>query len=106
RGCPYPCEFCVVPATNNQKWRARSAQSVVDEIESCVGKYQVSEFHIEDLDPTISDQRIRDICQELWARRMDVTWKIVAGIKVETIRSEETIDLMAKAGCRYISISP
>ncbi|MDQ2920666.1 MAG: hypothetical protein M3R52_03475, partial [Acidobacteriota bacterium] len=33
RGCPYPCEFCVVPATNNQKWRARSAENVVDEIE-------------------------------------------------------------------------
>ena len=106
RGCPYPCEFCVVPATNNQKWRARSAQNVVDEIESWVGKYQVREFHIEDLDPTISDQRIREICKELLRRRLDVTWKIVAGTKVETIRSEETIDLMAEAGCRYISISP
>jgi anaerobic magnesium-protoporphyrin IX monomethyl ester cyclase len=106
RGCPYPCEFCVVPATNNQKWRARSPQSVVDEIESWVSKYQVREFHIEDLDPTISDPRIREICNELLRRRLDVIWKIVAGTKVETIRSEETIDLMAKAGCRYISISP
>ena len=35
-----------------------------------------------------------------------MTWKIAAGTKVETIRSEETIDLMARAGCRYISISP
>lgn len=106
RGCPYPCEFCVVPATNNQKWRPRSARNVVDEIESLVEKYQVREFHIEDLDPTISDQRIRDICQELLRRRLDVTWKIAAGTKVETIRSEETINLMAKTGCRYISISP
>jgi len=106
RGCPYPCEFCVVPATNNQKWRARSAQNVVDEIEGWVRKYQVREFHIEDLDPTISDKRTREICQELLRRRLDVTWKIAAGTKVETIRSEETIDLMAEAGCRYISISP
>jgi radical SAM superfamily enzyme YgiQ (UPF0313 family) len=106
RGCPYPCEFCVVPATNNQKWRARSAQNVVDEIESLVRTHQVREFHIEDLDPTISDQRIRDICDELIRRRLEVTWKIAAGTKVETIRSEETIDIMAKAGCRYISISP
>ena len=30
RGCPYPCEFCVVPATNSQRWRPRSAQNVVD----------------------------------------------------------------------------
>ncbi len=106
RGCPYPCKFCVVPATNNQKWRPRSAKNVVDEIESSVNKYQVREFHIEDLDPTISDQRIRDICDELLRRNLRVTWKIAAGTKVETIRSEETIDLMARAGCRYISISP
>jgi anaerobic magnesium-protoporphyrin IX monomethyl ester cyclase len=106
RGCPYPCKFCVVPATNNQRWRARSSQNVVDEMEYFLQKYGVHEFHIEDLDPTISDQRIRDICQEIIRRQLQITWKIVAGTKVETIRNEETIDLMAKAGCRYISISP
>src|SRR2546430_12431315 len=52
--------------------------------------------HIEDLDPTISDQRIRDICAELLRRNLKVNWKIAAGTKVETIRSEETIDLMAR----------
>ena len=31
RGCPYPCTFCVVPETNEKKWRARSATNVVDE---------------------------------------------------------------------------
>ena len=106
RGCPYPCAFCVVPATNSQKWRPRSARNVVDEIEYFTRKFQVHEFHIEDLDPTISDQRIRDICAEIIDRHLDVTWKIVAGTKVETIRNEETIDLMARAGCHYISISP
>jgi len=106
RGCPYPCTFCVVPATNNQKWRPRSAQNVVDEIEHFVLQYNVREFHVEDLDPTISDQRIREICNEILRRRLDVVWKIVAGTKVETIRNEETIELMAEAGCRYISISP
>lgn len=106
RGCPYPCKFCVVPTTNNQRWRARSAQNVVDEIAHFVDEYGVSEFHIEDLDPTINDQRIRDICEGIIARELKVGWKIAAGTKVETIRDEETIDLMAKAGCSYISISP
>ena len=106
RGCPYPCRFCVIPATNNQKWRARSAQNVIDEIEFYGDIFGVHEFHIEDLDPTISDQRIREIAEEIIYRKLDITWKIVAGTKVETIRSEETIDLMAESGCRYISISP
>jgi radical SAM superfamily enzyme YgiQ (UPF0313 family) len=106
RGCPYPCKFCVVPATNNQRWRARSAKNVVDEIEYYMERFQVFEFHIEDLDPTISDQRVREICEQIISRGLPITWKIAAGTKVETIRDEETIDLMAKAGCTYISISP
>ena len=106
RGCPYPCRFCVIPSTNDQKWRARSAVNVVDEIEFCVNTFGVREFHIEDLDPTISDNRIREIAEEILNRELDITWKIVAGTKVETIRSEDTIDLMAKSGCTYISISP
>ena len=106
RGCPYPCKFCVVPATNNQTWRPRSAKNVVDEIEYYVERFRVREFHIEDLDPTISDQRVREICSEIIARDLIITWKIAAGTKVETIREEETVDLMAKAGCTYISISP
>lgn len=106
RGCPYPCGFCVVPATNGQKWRARSAKNVVDEIEFLVKTFDVREFHIEDLDPTILDGRVRDICNEIIDRQLKIAWKIVAGTKVETLRDEETIDLMAKAGCTYISISP
>ena len=33
RGCPYPCNFCVVPKTNERRWRARSPKNVVDEME-------------------------------------------------------------------------
>jgi len=106
RGCPYRCKFCVAPATSNQKWRSRSAHNVVDEIEYSINKYQVCEFHIEDIDPTVSDHRIRAICDEILKRRLNIIWKIAAGTKVETIRNEETINLMAKAGCRYISVSP
>lgn len=106
RGCPYPCGFCVVPATNSQKWRPRSAENVVDEIEYFGKTQRVFEFHLEDLDPTISDERIREICKEIMRRELQIVWKIAAGTKVETMRDEETIDLMAQAGCRYISISP
>jgi anaerobic magnesium-protoporphyrin IX monomethyl ester cyclase len=69
-------------------------------------KFDLNEFHIEDLNPTISDKRTREICEEIIDRQLNIIWKISAGTKVETIRSEETIDLMAQAGCRYISISP
>jgi radical SAM superfamily enzyme YgiQ (UPF0313 family) len=106
RGCPYQCRFCVIPETNNKNWRMRSAKNVVDEMEHFARTYKVGEFHFEDVDPTVSDKRIREMCSEIINRNLNITWKIVSGTKIETIRNEETVNLMAKAGCRYVSISP
>ena len=106
RGCPYPCKFCVIPFTNDRKWRSRSAKNVVDEIEYFKNKYGVKEFHLEDLNPTVNEKRTISICKELINRKMNITWKIVAGTKVESIKNNTTIELMAKSGCKYISISP
>jgi len=106
RGCPYACKFCVIPETNRGQWRGRSARNIVDEIERHIRDFGVREFHIEDLNPTVNDMRVRAICEEIIGRNLDVIWKIAAGTKVETLKDEATLELMAKAGCRYISISP
>lgn len=106
RGCPYRCGFCVVPATNQAKWRYRSAKNVVDEMEYFLNTLGVTEYHIEDLDPTISDARTREICEEIIQRGLRISWKLVAGTKIETIRNAKTLELMADAGCSYVSFSP
>ncbi|MFN8390795.1 MAG: radical SAM protein [Bdellovibrionota bacterium] len=106
RGCPYPCRFCVIPETNDVRWRPRSAKNVVDEIEHFKNTYGVTEFHIEDVDPTVKDSRTQELCEEILRRNLKITWKICSGTKVETLKSEKTIELMARAGCRYISVSP
>jgi len=106
RGCPYPCKFCVVPETNNRRWRFKSPKKVVDEIEHYIKQYNVKEFHLEDLNPTVNENRTVELCNEIIARNLNITWKIVAGTKVESIKKTSTIELMAKSGCKYISISP
>lgn len=106
RGCPYPCNFCIIPETNDRKWRSKSPTKVVDEIEFYIKEHGVSEFHLEDLNPTINDKRIKEICKEIINRNLKIDWKIVAGTKVESIKDCGTIDLMAQSGCTYISISP
>ena len=66
----------------------------------------LTEFHIEDVNSTIDDQRTRKICKEIIKQNLKVQWKLVSGTKVESIKDRETIRLAAKAGCTYISISP
>jgi len=106
RGCPYGCRFCLMPSVNNQKWRGRTAKNIVDEMEYFQKRFGVGEFHIEDVNPTVIDTRTQEFCREILERKLKVIWKLASGTKVETLKSEETIELMAKAGCNYISISP
>jgi Radical SAM superfamily len=105
RGCPYPCTFCVVPDMTGRRWRGKSPSPMADEIETLVERFGVRELHFEDLNSTVSRKRIVELCDEIVRRRLDVTWKLVSGIKIETV-DEATIERMAAAGCRYVSFSP
>ena len=106
RGCPYPCNFCVVPKTNERKWRSRSPENVVKELEYFKDKLGVTEFHFEDLNPTVNDKRTKELCNLLIEKNLKISWKMVAGTKVESIKDLETVRLLKKSGCNYISISP
>lgn len=105
RGCSFNCTFCLAPMVNN-RWRSRSALNVVNEMEYFYNAMGVREFHISDLNPTVNDERIQQICKLLIRKNLKVTWKLAQGTKIETIKSYRTLELMAKAGCRYISFSP
>jgi hypothetical protein len=105
RGCPYPCDFCVVPETNSRRWRARSPQDVVDEIIELRDRFGVRHFQVEDLNPTVNHERWEDICRLLISRQAGVFFYLVSGTKAETVHVDK-VPLLAQAGCRYISISP
>lgn len=105
RGCPYRCGFCVAPQMNNSSWRKRSAKNVLDEMEHWYNLYNAREFHIEDLNPTVDENRILELCEGIINRKLKIVWKIAAGTKAETIKDQGTLALMKKAGCSYISLS-
>lgn len=105
RGCPYPCTFCIVPDMTGRRWRGKAPGPFVDELEALVGRLGVTEFHFEDVNSTVAKKRMIAICQEIRRRNLKIHWKLVSGIKIETI-DEETLRHMAAAGCRYLSFSP
>lgn len=105
RGCPYPCDFCVVPETNSRKWRARPVHAVVSEMIELKARTGVSDFQVEDLNPTVNSARWKDIADQLIARSADIRYYIVSGTKAETLKLDD-IPLYASSGCRYLSISP
>jgi len=57
------------------------------------------------LNPTSNEKRIIDICRIIIKRGLKIKWKLASGSKIETIKTD-TLDLLKKAGCDYISFSP
>lgn len=105
RGCPLNCSFCAAPGLWQRKWRVRSPKNVVDEIEYFSKKYNIRDFHIQDDNFTFDKVRCKEVCNEIINRKLNINWKLPAGMKIETV-DEETITLMAKSGCNYVSFSP
>jgi len=105
RGCPFRCGFCTIPFMTEQRWRARSADNVLDEIKYFNKDHGVKYFHIEDLNPTIDKKRMLDLAKGIIDSRLDVRLKFASGTKIETF-DEEVLTLLAKAGCDYVSFSP
>jgi len=97
RGCPYRCTFCDRPHLG-KRFRARSAKSVVDEMEACLA-LGIHEFLLYDDTFTVRRPRVLDICSDIRRRGLDVGWDIRA--RVDTV-DEEMLRALRAAGCERI----
>lgn len=104
RGCPYGCTFCNTPQIWQRRWRARSPQNVVDEIELLQQQFGVEEIHFEDESLTTNLKWVQDFCRELKKRNLNVIWQTSNGVRAESI-TEETLGLMIESGCTQITIA-
>jgi hypothetical protein len=105
RGCPYPCDFCVIPETNERRWRGNTPDDVVDEFISLRDQFGVHDFQIEDVNPTVNSKRWCEIAELLIQRKAGIRYGFVSGTKAETVPLDE-LETWAASGCRFISISP
>ena len=95
RGCPAACTFCDIRKT---KFRIRSPESVVDEIEELV-KMGVDDLFFVDDTITIDKKNVLAICNLIVERKIKINFKISA--RVDTI-NPEVLAALKKSGCYRI----
>ncbi len=95
RGCPYRCAFCDHSVFGN-RYRARTAGNVVDEIDLLMNRYGAKEIRFWDDTFNIDQTRVITICQEIRERKIDVAWTCLGRINH---MNQTLLDAMAKAGC-------
>ena len=102
RGCPFSCNFCVL--TGHERYRYRPVAHVVDEIKfkMCWNRNYFGLFDnsFSFLDNNLGgDPRyLRELCEALIPLKK--TWGCALTFNV--LKDEETVRLMARAGCRYV----
>jgi len=97
RGCPNVCVYC---ANSRTVLRLRSPKNFVDEVEFLNKEYGYKGFDFWDDTLTIVHEHVREICNEILRRKLDIIW--YARARVNTV-NEDILKLMRKAGCVRIS---
>jgi len=100
RGCFYGCSYCPYRIGHGTKWRPRSPQNVVDEIEECVRRHGVREILFRDPLFTGDKERVIEICDRIVERGIKVDWRCETRVD---LAGEEMIESFARAGCREIN---
>ena len=105
RGCPFRCNFCLWPQVmHGTRYRLRSPQSVVDELEYDLKLFsglRFGEFFFEDDTFTVDSARAATICEEILRRGLRITWSVNSRA---TLDDGELMRLMKRAGCRELLV--
>ena len=74
RGCPSKCTFCINTVTDNRKYRRKSSQKVINEIESLVDKHNINHLKIIDDNFFVNVKWVKEIAKGLIQKGLDITW--------------------------------
>ena len=102
RGCKARCSFC--SSTRHWKrYRARSAENVLAEIDWLERAFGIEEFKIHDDSFTADRARTVAICEGLARREKRIPWNTPNGVAAWTL-DRELLTLMKQSGCFGITL--
>lgn len=104
RGCHFRCVFCSTQKVWRNKWRSRSPENIIKEIEYLKTTYGVREIAFQD-DQFMGDkERIIELCKLIKKRNLNLSFTIPPGISPSLI-NDNVIDIMSKTGFYRICFS-
>jgi len=101
RGCPLDCSFCGYTLAQGLRFRFRSPENVLRELEDIVRVHRVHQVVFRDPIFTTRKDRVHAICDGILERKLDLKWQCETAVKV---LDRELLEKMAKAGCVHISL--
>jgi len=99
RGCPFDCVFC--SRLWGKKWRAHSAEYVVELTKYVVERFGAREVWFAEDTFTLNRERTAQICEGMLQAGLDIKWSCMTNVHV---LDPELACLMKKAGCWQVQL--
>jgi anaerobic magnesium-protoporphyrin IX monomethyl ester cyclase len=102
RGCPYACDFCVAPIHQGHKFRERSPQVLVDEIERSYRDLGIEFFYLWGDTVTLNVKSFTAFCDELIARNLPIQW--LGNARADNLTDLSFVHRLKRAGCWMLAL--
>lgn len=106
RGCPSKCTFCINVVSDNTQYRKKSAKKVISDIGHIVKKYNLTHFKIIDDNFFVDINRVREICDGIINKGLDITWDAECRCDYfnDRLLNDETLKLAKKSGLIQLTL--
>lgn len=101
RGCTSHCTYCSIHLIEGRRYRARSPEHILDEMELLVREHGVREIQFVDSNCIQDKARMIKICQGIIERELDIAWSCPNGVKAGSV-DDELAGWMSKSGCHFV----
>ena len=101
RGCVFKCIYCASSAMNQYRWRPRSPENVLEEINIMASAYSPTFYFADDNFP-VNRERTIQLCRKIVKTKLSVNWACLS--RIEFMDDPDLLQVMARAGCREIFI--
>ena len=102
QGCAFRCLYCDSPQTMGPKWRMRSPQKVVDELDSMQSELGIEMAYFTDAIFNCPTEHAEAICRTIIRRGLKMNW--IATLH-PAFTQRRLVELMRDAGCVAVSVS-
>lgn len=99
RGCPHQCVYCGIPSLADRRWRHRSPEHVLGEMQQLNDEGYRS-IYLTDDQFLLNRTRIGAICQGIIDRKLEFNWGCEG--RVDSVATDQ-FPLMARANCNFLA---
>lgn len=102
RGCPFRCIYC--HEMHGKKFRERSPENVLEEIQTIVSRYGIRDFEILDDIFNFDLKRAKTILRSIVEENLNIELQFPNAIRADRV-DDEFMQLLREAGTRYLCVA-